>query len=66
MMFCKIIKFLANVSRGTKPATRAQWAKPRAGFGAAVKIFKAYAAEYFGYRKNGILRPEVGKFQAPH
>ena len=39
-------------SQRAKPAKRAQWAKQRAGFGAAVKIFKAYAAEYFGYRKS--------------
>jgi len=39
-------------SQRAKPVKRAQWAKQRAGFGAAVKIFKAYAAEYFGYRKS--------------
>ena len=34
-----------------KTAKRARWAKKRAGFGAAVKNFKAYAAEIFGNRK---------------
>ena len=39
-------------SLGAKLAKRAQWAKQRARFGAAVKIFKANAAEYFGHRKS--------------
>ena len=34
----------------------------RVVFGAAVKIFKAKAAEYFGHRKNGIVRLDVGIF----
>ncbi|MBR3963294.1 MAG: hypothetical protein IKK14_07200 [Oscillospiraceae bacterium] len=38
----------------------------QAGLGAAVKIFKANAAEYFGHRKNGILRIEVGIFCEAH
>ncbi len=44
-----------------KNCERVQWTMKRAIFGAAVKIFKAKAAEYFGHRKNGILRREVGK-----
>ena len=39
-------------SLGAKLAKRAQWAKQRVRFGAAVKIFKANAAEYFGHRKS--------------
>ncbi|MBQ7873579.1 MAG: hypothetical protein IJ306_00245, partial [Oscillospiraceae bacterium] len=34
-----------------KTSKRALWAMKRDVFGAAVKIFKANAAEYFGYRK---------------
>ena len=44
--------FFIKPSPGAKLAKRAQWAKQRARFGAAVKIFKANAAEYFGHRKS--------------
>ena len=55
-------KFFINFQRikyfplRAKLAKRAQWAKQQAGFGAAVKIFKAYAAEYFGHRKSTVAR----------
>ena len=39
-------------SLGAKLAKRAQWAKQRVRFGAAVKIFKANATKYFGHRKS--------------
>ena len=35
-----------------KPVKRVLWTMKRTGFGAAVKIFKAHAAEYFGHRKS--------------
>ena len=37
---------------GKKPVKRVLWTIQRAGFSAAVKIFKANAAEYFGHRKS--------------
>ena len=47
------------VAPWAKPAKRALWAIKQAGFGAAVKKFKAYVAEFFGYRKPGILRVRI-------
>ena len=47
-----IERYAEKPSLGAKLAKRAQWAKQRARFGAAVKIFKANAAEYFGHRKS--------------
>ena len=43
-------------SLGAKLAKRVLWTMKRARFGAAVKIFKANAAEYFGHRKSMCLK----------
>ena len=42
-----------------KLAKRVLWTMKRARFGAAVKIFKANAAEYFGHRKSLRLREQT-------
>ncbi len=44
--------FAKTPSQRAKPVKRVLWTMKRTGFGAAVKIFKAYAEEYFGHRKS--------------
>ena len=48
---CAVL-ILFKPSLGAKPVKRVLWTMKRTGFGAAVKIFKAYAEEYFGHRKS--------------
>ncbi|MBQ7873830.1 MAG: hypothetical protein IJ306_01520, partial [Oscillospiraceae bacterium] len=42
-----------------KTSKRALWAMKRDVFGAAVKIFKANAAEYFGHRKRAYNQERI-------